>query len=211
MRIGLTLRDELDGTALVDAANQAEQLGLWAVEVSGPPGVEMIRAGRLCAVTSSIRIVVRVQLGADHPFTVAEELAVLDNLSAGRIGAVIEGGTADERDVLSEALACRPVNGSLITPPPVQTRIEVWTDVAQKADQLRPIKGALAPGRASLSGDVDADRSVVDQWIAAGCTHLLADWPSDIRPLARHLMTRAAMVDYPDIVSTMADQLAPFD
>ena len=211
MRIGLTLNDQLDGEALVSAAVEAERLGLWAVEVSGPPGAEAIRAGRLCAATERIRLVVGFQLGAEHPFTVAEEISVLDNLSAGRIGVIAHGGTEEELGTMAEALAGRPVNRSLLTPPPVQTSIETWTRIAKKPEDLSVTRGQRSPGRAVLSGDLSIDRVAVDQWMAAGCTHLLVEWPGETRQLARHLLTRAAMVDYPDIVSTMADQLAPFD
>lgn len=211
MRIGLTLSQHLDGADLVSVASEAERLGLWAVEVSGPPGVEAIRAGRLCAVTKQIRLVVGFHLGVEHPFTVAEEIAVLDNLSVGRIGVITHGGTDEEMRIMAEALAGRPVNGSLITPPPVQTGIEMWGSVAENPDEVLVVQGQPSPGRVSLSGDIEADRATVDRWMAAGCTHLLVEWPGDVRQLARHLMTRAAMVDYPDIVSTMADQLAPFD
>lgn len=211
MRIGLTLDHGLDAASLSAVAVDAERLGLWAVEVSGEPGVEMVRAGRLCSATTDIRIIVRIQLGTEHPFTVAEEIAVLDNLSSGRIGVIVEGGSVSERADFSDALVGRPLNGALIAPPPVQTTIETWTAVAEQAEDLSPTRGETAPGRAVLGGDPAVDAPAVDRWLAAGCTHLLVEWPADVRVLARHLMTRAAMVDYPDIVSTMADQLAPFD
>lgn len=211
MRIGLTLGDDVTGEALTSTASEAEQLGLWAVEVSGPAGVEAMRAGRLCATTERLRLVVGLHLGDEHPFTLAEELAVLDNLSAGRIGVVTHGGTDTDRATLAEALTGRPVNGSLITPPPVQTKIEIWANVAATPQEIVRTPGQVAPGRTALSGNLEADRAVVDDWMAAGCTHLLVEWPGEIRQLARHLLTRAAMVDFPDIVSTMADQLAPYE
>ena len=51
---------------------------------------------------------------------------------------------------------------------------------------------------------------MIDAWRDAGCTHLLVSWPGDVRMLARHLATRAAMVDFPAVVADLADEIAPF-
>lgn len=203
MRIGLVL----DGTdrAELERARQADDLGLWAVAVTGPAGTEAIRAARVAEATEVVRVVVSVDVAAEHPFTVAEEIAVLDDLAGGRVAVMAQG--ADDR--FRTALAGRVVNGVLVSPPPVQTEVPVWERVARGPGELSG-RAASAPGRVDLTGDLEADRATVDLGRNEGCTHLLVVWPGDVRVLARHLVTRAASADFPEIVATMADEILPF-
>lgn len=215
MRIGMDLR-HLDDPAA--AAVQAESLGLWAVLVSGPPGTEAIRAAEIVTATSTLRVFVDTDVSAEHPFTIAEELSVLDNLSAGRIGAVLSGDEPDAADVIRRALMGRPVNGVMLTPPPVQTVLVTWIaeNVARRPDDVAPGLHGAAPGwdkieSVSTSTGLDEARSSVDRWRDLGCTHLFLACDDDPRPVARHLTTRAVSADFPEIVSSLADQLLPYD
>ncbi|MCP5029092.1 MAG: LLM class flavin-dependent oxidoreductase, partial [Actinomycetia bacterium] len=193
MRVGLVL-DSVDETDL-DRARQADQLGLWAVAVGGRPGTEAIRAARVAEVTEVVRIVVAVDVAAEHPFTIAEEISVLDNLAAGRVVVIARGNPeAKYRDLgtFRGALIGRTVNGVLVTPPPVQTAVPVWdasgtrgskdeSIVARSIDELRRHGGQPVPGLVELSGDLEVDRATIDLWRDEGCTHLLVEWPGDVR------------------------------
>jgi hypothetical protein len=217
MRLGLTIGSDDD----VNAAQQADKLGLWAVEVSGPPGTEMLRAACLAEATEYIRLVVRFDLGAEHPFTIAEELSVLDNLSGGRVVALATGVFDAERlDRLRDVLLGRAYNGAMLAPPPVQTVLPVWCShrsgverggVVDAPNKIEIRAGCAAPGRQSLSGVLTRDTCVIDAWRDAGCTHLLVSTPSDVRVVARHLATRAATTNFPEVVAQLADHVAPFD
>ncbi len=218
MRLGLVLEDDAD----LARARRADELGLWAVTVTGPPGTEVIRAARVAERTEFVRVVVSVDLGAEHPLTIAEELAVLDNLSGGRAVAIVTGDPGPETLLrFREALVGRLAHGVVLAPPPVQTELPVWlvapgaaSDppiVADSPTELVVRPGLPAPGTITLSGSLARDRRVIDEWRDAGCTHLLVSWPGDVRVLARHLATRAATSDFPSVVADLADELAPFE
>ena len=218
MRLGLELGETVD----LDAASKADALGLRAVAISGPAGTEMIRAARVVERTEHLRVIVKVELEAEHPFTIAEEVSVLDNLSGGRIGVIVNDNPRPETLLqFREALIGRPRDGAMLSPPTVQTEVPIWLTAPPATDGppvlaisptdivIRP--GIANPGSASLSGDLREGRSVIDTWRDAGCTHLLVSWPGQVRVLARHLATRAASTDFPEIVADLADQIEPID
>jgi hypothetical protein len=222
MRLAIALGDDM--TRATGIARSADELGLWGVEVRGPAGTETARAAYVAHATSHVRIIVRIHLDAEHPYTLAEEIAVLDNLSAGRAVALIEMGSASEQALLTlaDALAGRVTGGSLLSPPPVQLQVPIWLTTPDHSHLAGLAKspeslgdhglGSVSPGSVELSGDLDVDRPIVDEWLMAGCTHLLVDWPSeDPRPLARHLAPRASMVGFPEIMSDMADEIEPWN
>ncbi|MFW8745905.1 hypothetical protein, partial [Mesorhizobium japonicum] len=84
----------------------------------------------------------------------------------------------------------------MVTPPAVQAEIPIWLDgdaaVALATETglpwgAREPAGALAgwgmqPAVAELSGDLDADRSLVLAWRDAGATHLLVRLPATAGP-----------------------------
>ena len=216
MRVGLALGDTVD----LQRARDADELGLWAVSVSESAGLEMVRAARVVEQTRYVRVIVHVDLNAEHPVTIAEELCVLDNLSNGRIGAVVSGDALPEKFLaLRESLVGRPRNGVVVAPPPVQTDVPVWpiapsaidgaVQVVHSPSEVATRAGLLRPGQTALCGNLDEDRCVIDRWRDAGCTHLLVSWPGPVKVLVRHLLTRAATIDFPEIVADMADQFDP--
>ena len=69
MRLGLALGENID----LATARRADELGFWALLARGDPGAEMVRAARLVAATRDLRVIVEVDLQAEHPMTIAEE------------------------------------------------------------------------------------------------------------------------------------------
>ena len=218
MRLGLVLEDDAE----LGRARRADALGLWAVMVTGAPGTEVIRAARVAEQTDFVRVVVKVDLSAEHPLTIAEELAVLDNLSGGRAVAIVAGDPGPETlRRFREALVGRLSHGVVLAPPPVQTELPVWLAAPVKASDapivadspteivVRP--GLPAPGTFALSGELARDRAFIDEWRDASCTHLLVSWPGEVQVLARHLATRAATSDFPSVVADLADKIVPFE
>lgn len=196
-----------------EAAAQADKLGLWAVVIGGPAGTEAVRAAQVITGTSSVRVMVEIDIDREHPFTVAEELSVLDNLSGGRVGAILLGDDPERAEVVRRALLGHLVNGVMLTPPTVQTVMTTWlgSHVATRPEDLgSPIPWA-SPGRTDLGADPVVAGPAIDGWLGAGCTHLIAQWNGDLRVLARHLATRAATASFPGIVAELADRIAPFD
>ncbi len=100
MRVGLTLdRDP------VETAREADRVGLHFVVVpSGEAGEGIAVAAAVAAATRDIRIVTTVRLGVEHPVTLAEEVAVVDQLSSGRVVALIDTA-ALTHDAADEDLA----------------------------------------------------------------------------------------------------------
>ncbi len=124
IRLGMVL-DQADHAARIERARAADEAGVPAVLVSGPVGTEILRAAQVAAHTRWVRIAVVVHLSAEDPVTLAEEIAVLDNIAGGRIVVLTEGGTGAERELLRSALAGETVRGVTISPPPVQLQVPV--------------------------------------------------------------------------------------
>src|SRR5262245_56096886 len=94
MRLGVTLPPDRE----VELATAAESIGVPFVHVATALGTQSVVAATVVAATSSIRVIVSMDIGDEHPTTLAEEIAVLDNLSNGRIGVIAELGALGEAD-----------------------------------------------------------------------------------------------------------------
>ena len=193
MRIGIDLR-RLSGEALVTAARKADQRGLWAVLVGGPAGTEATTAAQLAVETDHIHLAMWIAAESAHPHTLAEEIAVVDQLSQRRSLAVIDGDS-DTASQVRDLLAGHIVHGAVLAPPPAQTAVPVWLAAETTIVSLR---GELAP-----------DQAAVDQLRDSGHTHIFVQWPGPLSTLARHLATRAAGPGFPQIVADQADIIAP--
>jgi len=214
MRIGI----ELNGHVDLERVGRADTLGFWAVSVGGPSGTEVLRAAEVAEATENLRVLVRLDLEADHPLTLAEEVSVLDNLSGGRSGVIVAGAAAPQTlRHFREALIGRVYQGVVLAPPTVQMEVPVWCSapvegapaIATAPEEVLIRPGQASLGRSALSGDIEADGKTVDRWREAGCTHLLVVWPGSLEVLARHLVTRAATADFPRVVAELADTYHP--
>jgi alkanesulfonate monooxygenase SsuD/methylene tetrahydromethanopterin reductase-like flavin-dependent oxidoreductase (luciferase family) len=87
MRLGIAL---VENTA-VEIATAADRHGLPAVLVPGGAlGSGIALAAAIAALTVDTRIVVTVPLGTENPVTLAEEIAVVDHVSCGRIVVLVD-------------------------------------------------------------------------------------------------------------------------
>lgn len=188
MRIGLVLdrgKEEVQ-------AQLAEEHGFFGVLTGqDDPIASMNAAVYASARTSALSIVVRIALGCEHPVTVAEEIAVLDNITAGRTvvladTASLRADAADEEiDIIRCALSCRPVRyrgkffhipagiptnsgagrSISVTPKPTQIEVPVW---------LTGDSGAVVAARRGLpllaTQKTDCDRERLVQPAAAMVT-----------------------------------------
>lgn len=226
MRIGLTLPAGREA----EAARLAEAAGLFGVLVEGErPGQEMLAAGEVAATTRSVRIVVRVPLGSEHPVTLAEELAVLDNLAGGRLVVLASsaglgpGEAAEDLEVLRRSWSARPLRHRgarwavpagiqghaapatiVVTPPPAQIEVPVWLTGGEAA-ALAGLTGL--PALAERPADARPDLLV-----QPAATALTGDLDDDRATViawadagATHLLVRAD----PVAVATIARHLAP--
>ena len=130
MRLGLVLPDGPDPRERLTLARAADNTGLGAVLVCGPPGTETLRAAAVSSRTQWTRIAVLLHFGTEDPVTLAEEVAVLDNLANGRVIVVPEGETVEELALFNAALAGEDVRGVTISPLPPQPTVPVWKDAA---------------------------------------------------------------------------------
>jgi len=226
VRIGLTLPAGREA----EAARLADTAGLFGVLVEGQrPGLEMLAAAEVAATTRSVRIVVRVPLGSEHPVTLAEELAVLDNLAGGRLVVLADSAgldpdeAAEDLEVLRRSWIARPLRhrgarwsvpagiaghtapaAVMVTPPPAQVEVPVWlTGTAATALAERSGLPALVERPADALPEVP---------VQPAATALTGDLDDDRATVitwadagATHLLVRAA----PEAVGTIARHLAP--
>jgi hypothetical protein len=186
MRIGIDLRG-LSADEQVVVAGQADQLGLWALLIDDADGHEAVTAAELATATTDVHLA--VWFADDHPHTTAEDVAVLDQLSQRRMLAIV----ARDTPVVRALLAGQTVDGVALAPPPAQTAVPVW-----HPNDVEIVE---------LTGDLAADRLVIDQRRDTGTTHLFVSWPGELATLARHLVTRAAGPAFPQLVADLADRL----
>lgn len=158
MRLGVGLPSTLDRPGDVAAAAERAGLDLVAVCDDGAlRGAPIPRAGMVAASTRTIRVLVVVRLGIDHPVEIAEELAVLDRLSQGRVIVLASAdpssgpeGFVEALDLMRRCWTARPfehagprwrvparldanrTDGGLlrVTPAPSQFELPVWVEAA---------------------------------------------------------------------------------
>ena len=162
MKIGIRTRP---GHEAAEAA-AAERHGAFGVLIEPDAATAAVAGAAAATRTSLTRLVVRTVLGVDHPVTLAEDLAVLDNISAGRVVALVDTGELDleaareDLTLLLAALTPRPVRHQGIrwqvpagleghdapqevevTPKPVQVELPIW------------LTGAVARELGAVMGD----------------------------------------------------------
>ena len=115
----------------------------------------------------------------------------------------------------------------IVTPPPAQVEVPLWVVGAQSVTAavavalgvpvlrtapptVAGVPGSLVPGLVALSGDLDADRALVQTWADAGVSHLLLDLPSgaSLAEVSRYLQPEVGMVRFPRVI---ADAELPMD
>ena len=147
MRIGIRTRP---GQEAADARS-GEQHAAFGVLIEPGPLTAAVAGAMAATATEVTRLIVRTVLGVEHPVTLAEDLAVLDNISGGRVVALVDTGTLDpsaaqeDLGLLLAALTPRPVQHRgvrwqvpaglegheaperiEVTPKPVQLEIPAW-------------------------------------------------------------------------------------
>jgi alkanesulfonate monooxygenase SsuD/methylene tetrahydromethanopterin reductase-like flavin-dependent oxidoreductase (luciferase family) len=186
MRILLEPSDAGDLEALVAAGEAARASGLDGILLARTPLVSapLVAAAALAARVGAIRIAAEVEVGDAHPIEVAEEAAVVDVASGGRLILVATPApgraerVGEALDLIRTALSPAPfafegptwrVPANLpanehnperrarLTPSPAQPRLEVWG-----AGEGR--EAALARGLGYLAGADDAPSDLGAAW-----------------------------------------------
>jgi alkanesulfonate monooxygenase SsuD/methylene tetrahydromethanopterin reductase-like flavin-dependent oxidoreductase (luciferase family) len=163
-------------------AAEVEAHGLAAVLVDAPAGVEALAASVAATATASVRLAVVVHLDAEHPVTLAEEMAVLDNVAGGRVVVVADPGELTDADaaeavaLMERAWSARPVRHAgrwtvpaglpghqapdavIVTPPPAQLEVPLWL--------ARPVAGVDRPVLATTPGGAEDGRRTVPGRVA---------------------------------------------
>ena len=186
MRLLLEPGDARDLDALAAAGEAARRCGLDGVLLGRTPLVSapLVAAAALAARVGSIRIAAEVEVGEAHPIEVAEEAAVVDVASGGRLILVAtpapgrEDRFGEALDLMRTALSPAPfrfegptwrVPANLpanehnlerlarLTPSPVQPRLELWGAGAGR-------EAALARGLGHLAGAEDDPADLARAW-----------------------------------------------
>jgi alkanesulfonate monooxygenase SsuD/methylene tetrahydromethanopterin reductase-like flavin-dependent oxidoreductase (luciferase family) len=181
MRFLLAPEPSLDLDALAEQAHAAHAAGLDGVLLT-----DLLAAAAVAPRVPDLLLAAEVELGARHPFEVAEEAAVVDLASGGRLIVVArpapgaEEHFAEALDLVRTALTPRPfrfegrrwrVPANLpenvygqepmvrLTPAPAQVRVEIWGASGGR-------EAALARGLGYLA-DADADAGELGSAYAA--------------------------------------------
>lgn len=182
----VTARTLDDVSKAGEAVHTAGLDGVLLTATDGLPA-PLVTAAALAARVGEIRIAVEVEAGDRHPVELAEEAAVVDVASGGRLILVVRPAPAREEafgealDLLRLSFAARPfrfegrhwqVPANLpqnvhntehrvrVTPAPAQPRLELWGSGAGRAEALRRGLGYLA-------GSADATDELAAAWSAA--------------------------------------------
>jgi alkanesulfonate monooxygenase SsuD/methylene tetrahydromethanopterin reductase-like flavin-dependent oxidoreductase (luciferase family) len=180
MRLGAVLADRKE----TPQARGAEFAGLFGVLAGfSHPRTSINAAVYAATATAAITIAIRIELGNEHPITISEELAVLDNVSSGRVVILADSGdlapdrALEELEIIQHALASRsfayggqhfkvpagistnkPESSTInVTPKPAQIEIPIWA-MGTSAHQLSTL-GNL-PILALTPADCDPTRPV---------------------------------------------------
>jgi hypothetical protein len=196
VRLVLDLRKVSSHSERRRLANEADQHGIWGIVVTGPPGAECVEAAAIATVTSNLSVIVDVDGDAAHPTTLAEEVAVLDQISRRRAALIFRGETTTKLSVVA-LLSGLPSNGVILSPPPAQTAVPVF------APEDMP--------EVDLEGDLQNNAAIIDQYRDASTPFLVVSWNGPIKELARHLVGRAASPDFPQMVADLADEIDPIE
>ena len=196
MRLLLDLRQIPDHVERQRLAVQADTHGIWGGVVTGPPGAETVEASAIATATDHVTIAVDIDGEAAHPTTIAEEVAVLDQLSQRRTMVILRAGN-ETRDTVTTLLKGLPKEGVILSPPPAQAAVAVYGP-----EDIPRIE--ISQGPEQLAELIDQHRDANEQFLVVATDR-------SVKELARHAIGRAASTDFPQMVANMADQIDPIN
>jgi alkanesulfonate monooxygenase SsuD/methylene tetrahydromethanopterin reductase-like flavin-dependent oxidoreductase (luciferase family) len=199
MRFLLELEPGTDLDALAAGARAAHAAGLDGVLLreSAELPAPLIAAAALAARTPDVLLAVEVGLGVRHPFEIAEEAAVTDLASGGRLILVARpaGGQAPRRDTVSRGGAW-PLCGedyaealdlvrAALTPRPFRFEGRRWKVPANLAENVHGLEERvrMMPAPAQVRLELWGSGAGRDAALARGLGHL-ADADADPAELA---------------------------
>ena len=199
MRIGVALPAGRE----VEAAAEADAAGVPFVYVTAVPGAEAAIGAAVATATTATRIVIGLQVGGENPVTLAEEIAVLDNLSNGRVVVIAEVGSLDidaateDVSLLRAALGGRPLShrgrrwqvpaglpghsappAVQVTPAPAQLVVPIWVAGAAAKTVGRSLSipvVAIDPSEIDADGQVAPGRCPIGGDLATD-RQLIVEW-----------------------------------
>jgi alkanesulfonate monooxygenase SsuD/methylene tetrahydromethanopterin reductase-like flavin-dependent oxidoreductase (luciferase family) len=157
--------------AMAHAAVAASFDSIWVAESRADAVGGGVAAAALLAQLAPIRVGAVIDVGADHPLYLAEDMAVADLASRGRLEVVLRGGLEEQLEVLVRALggahlqfdgqslrvparldANQPAPQRLaLNPAPAQPAIPMWLEGASPALAMRLGVGLASTWRQSAA------------------------------------------------------------
>ena len=196
MRLLLDLRNTKNPSQREQLAREADEYGIWGVVVTGPQGAECVEASAIATATRHVVVAVDVDGQGVHPTTLAEEIAVLDQIAERRTMVIFRGPSSSQTTVTT-LLRGLPFEGFILSPPPAQASIEVHS-----VEEIPQADLPEAPAEIA---------AMIDQYRDSPTAFLIISSNKSIKELARHLIGRAASTDFPQMVADLADQIDPLN
>jgi alkanesulfonate monooxygenase SsuD/methylene tetrahydromethanopterin reductase-like flavin-dependent oxidoreductase (luciferase family) len=207
--------------ALADAAVAASFDAIWVAE-SRQDGVGGgLAAAALLAQVAPIRVGAVLDFGAYHPLYMAEDIAVADITSRGRIEVLLRGGSKEQLRLLTRALSGAGVLSAglpenqpsparlAVNPRPAQPVVPIWVqdlDVAVARDLGVGVAGSVVaagrwPGMLLCPNDVTADALLAAAGEAPAYILVEANTKTEAVSAGRRLVAPLRMPELPEWVT----------
>ena len=228
MRIGLgpiplatTSRARLE--ELAAAAVAASFDAIWVAEERERGAGGGMAAAAMLAQVGPIRVGAVLDIAGYHPLYAAEDIAVADIASNGRIEVVLRGGTEEQVELLLEALsgahlqfdgaqlrvparldANQPAPQSLaVNPPPAQPAVPTWTHGVDAVEWPASVPASVGPWPPIVMCPAGAAPNDLLRAAGGRAVYFLiaAHSPEEVAEAGRRLVGPLRMPEFPDWVN----------
>lgn len=219
--LGTTSRAQLE--ELANAAVAASFDGVWVAEDRAHGVGGGLAAAAMLAQLVPLRVGAVIDFGSYHPMYAAEDIAVADIASGGRIEVLLRGGTEEQVRLLLDALsgahlrfdgastrvparldANQPAPQSLaVNPRPAQPAVPIWIDGVDAVTWPAPLASSARPWPAIVICPASVQPAELLDAAGDKATYFLiaADSSAKVAAAGRRFAGALRMPEFPDWVN----------